>query len=365
MQHKAVRFARTRHLGFEVAGVNGVDATHVGRGPSRFVSAPYVAPSPLRVAVCGLGTVGLGVWQHLEASPELFAPVLGAARRYRPSLDAGVDPDRLTLDLADVLGSDAEVVVDALADADDSASLIAAAIAAGKHVVTANKVALARFGSGLRRAARERGVRLAGSAAVGGGVPILETLRALTRQGTIDSVDAVLNGTSTFVLDRLREGGSLDAAVRKAQALGLAEADPACDLDGTDAACKLSLVVEEAFGVSLPQGSILIEGIHGALGAAQASTTRLRLVARARRASPTVEASVRPETIPDSHPLATLTGEECGAVIRLLGRREPVVLRGKGAGRYPTAEAVIGDLLEIARDAGRTPALMHEREEVA
>jgi homoserine dehydrogenase len=354
VQHGAIRFARDRRLDFDVSGLNGAHATRVGAEASRFGAGPPVEATPLRVGVWGLGTVGLGTWRLLGAQPLLFDPVLAAVRRIRPCVDAGVDAARLTLDPRQVIDVGVDVIVDALGGAEPSATLAREALASNIQVVTANKAALSARGQELRDVALRHGVQLRCSAAVGGGVPILESLRALRREAHVVEVAGVLNGTCNFVLDRLAAGTGMTEAVRQAQAHGFAEEDPTLDLDGSDAARKLALVVGEAFGRHLPVEAIARQGIAtvdpGRLEQAAGDGLRVRLVARARLVGDRVRASVRPETLPVSDPLALTRAEENRLVVRLAGCAEPVVLRGKGAGRWPTAESVLGDLLEVARE---------------
>jgi homoserine dehydrogenase len=293
---------------------------------------------PLRVGLIGCGTVGLGVFRLLEGRPDRFV-CSGIAVR-DPSRPRDVPRWLLTGDVAEVIAR-SDVVVELAGGVDPARTWLAAALGAGKHVVTANKAVLAAEGPRLERIAAGRGVRLLGSAAVGGAVPVLETIDRLRGEGIL-AFEGVLNGTSGYVLDRLAAGLPFDAAVAEAQAKGFAEADPTEDLDGTDAARKLTLVVRAAWGVTvdpprLPVGPGVPPGS--------------KLVASARLTSTGVEASVEPRLLRPDHPLAGLRGEENGIVVTT--RRGVEVLRGKGAGRWPTAIAVLSDLLSIGIPEGR------------
>ncbi|MER3429365.1 MAG: hypothetical protein C4334_14995, partial [Pyrinomonas sp.] len=223
---------------------------------------------------------------------------------------------------------------------------------AGKHVVTANKALLAERGASLAQTAAANGVELRYSAAVGGAVPAIETVMHARRLGKVRALEAVLNGTTNYVLDQLARGATWEQAVRAAQEAGYAEADPRFDLDGTDAAHKLALLVRAAFGVELEVRQIAREGIDVVSAArvrqAHAAGRALRLVARAERQGVGVEASVRPVELESGHPLASVVGVENRLIVELEdGRRLEV--GGKGAGRWPTAEAVLADLFDIAR----------------
>ena len=282
----------------------------------------------ITVALLGIGTVGGGVYDLLCADPRFR--VSGIARR-------GDDPVALA-------ASGADVVVELMGGLEPATSAIRAALEQGSHVVTANKAVVARDGARLEALARSRGVQLRYSAAVGGGVPVLRRIGELA---DVTRVDAVLNGTTNFVLDRLAEGVSWEAAVAQAQRAGFAEADPALDLDGTDAAQKIVIVARAAWG-RLPD-LVEREGIT--------ASTRGRLVASAWRSGGRVVARVRPRQLPPSHPLAQARNEENVVIIR--HGRHPgsrMVLWGKGAGRLPTARAVLADILAVASNRpGRCP----------
>jgi homoserine dehydrogenase len=236
-------------------------------------------------------------------------------------------------DPVSLAGSGVDVVIELMGGLEPAATAIRAALLAGSHVITANKTVIAECGAVFAALAAARGVRLLYSAAVGGGVPVLRTLRALT--GRVTRVDGVLNGTTNFVLDRLAEGVPWPAAIAAAQRRGFAEADPTRDLDGTDAAEKITIVARHAFGRG--PDDLVREGITPA--------TRGRLVASCWRDGDLVRASVRP--CPGAPPFSWARNEEnVVAITHDDGRR--LVLWGKGAGRDPTASAVLRDLQELS-----------------
>jgi homoserine dehydrogenase len=348
VQPRALRFARSRRLEFEVGTWRAAAATRVGPGPARLAIAPTPPAGPARVALLGLGTVGLGVYRLLEAQRDLFE-VVGIAVR-DPRRHAGEAPASLLTTDARALVDAADVVVEAIVGEEPAAALARRALAAGKAVISANKALVAAHGPELARLAAVHGGALRFSAAVGGAVPVLETAARLAATLRLRSVVGVLNGTTGFVLDRMAEGHSLEEAVRRAQARGLAEADPSRDLEGIDLEAKLRVLARVAFGREARnvarRGVVDVATVKRSPRGAQG---RVRLVGRLEPSGRRLLATVAPERLPASHPLAGLRDEQNGVVFHVKGG-PPVVLRGRGAGRWPTAEAVVADLLELARE---------------
>ena len=347
VQPRALRFARERRLEFEVATWRSAEATLVGARARRLAAPAPPSVPPARVALLGLGTVGLGVYRLLQAHRDLFEVVgIGVRDPVRHREEA--PHSLLTTDLA-ALVDDAEIVVEAIVGEEPAASLARRALATGRSVVTANKAVVAAHGAELARLAICHGGALRFSAAVGGAVPVLETAARLAHTRRLLRVEGVLNGTSGFVLDRLAEGHPLEEAVCRAQAEGLAEADVSRDLDGRDLEAKLRVLARVAFGQDAE--------VVARRGIAEVFKTkwprlgegRIRLVGRLESDSPRLLASVEPELLPASHPLGSLRDEENGVVFHMEGSH-PLVLRGKGAGRWPTAEAMAADLLDLARE---------------
>lgn len=349
VQHKAVRFARARGVEFSVAAIGKDEGTLVGAGPSVFYG-PASRGRALRVGLLGLGTVGRGVYDQIAARPDLFEVTGIAVREIEKHAASGVARELLTSDAAAVIAGGCDVVVEALGGVDPAAGLIAEALRRGIDVVTANKAAVAAEGERLEAIAAASGARLLYSAAVGGGVPVVEAARRVAEAGGVESIEGVLNGTTNFVLDRLAEGVSFGDAVKLAQALGFAEADPSADLDGLDAANKLAVLARAAFGEALGPASVQRRGIRGITPEAAAEARRaggaVRLVARLSRRGGALVAEVGPAALPAGHALAGARDERNIAVIRGVGG-ELVTVSGRGAGRWPTAESVIGDLFEI------------------
>lgn len=348
VQQKALHFAQAHGLSFEVAALGTPDATHLGSGPT----APYPArpaPRPLRVSLLGLGTVGLGVYRELIARPDFFEVRSVAVRRRRPLPGPA---GRVTDDPWQVLADKPDVLVEVMGGRQPAGELITRALAQGIDVVTANKTVLAEFGARLHRLAERADACLLHAAAVGGAVPMLETVQRLARYGSLCRLEGVLNGTSNLVLDRLAAGTSLDAAIRRAQAHGFAEADPTLDLDGTDVAQKLLLLARAGFGADATLHLIECRGIDSldpaVVRRAAASGQVLRLVGSVQATAQGLVGCVAPRILLDNHPLARLRREQNGLIVTP-AEGEPVFVWGKGAGRWPTTEAVMADLMTLVR----------------
>ena len=366
VQEAALRFALSHNQKFEVARTGSVFGTSIGPHATLLARRGEVLGRPLRVTLLGLGAVGRGVYEHLLRNAERFE-LVAIAVRHRARHEASGVPGHWLLSLDEALQIPTDVVVEAIGGVEPAGDALAGALRAGRHVVTANKSVMAARGPSLREIAEREGVRLSYSAAVGGVVPVIETLRAL--RGQVAKVEGVLNGTSNFVLDRLAAGASLGDAVAEAQTLGYSEADPSDDLSGLDAARKLVLVAREAFGVALeeeeiprPEASALLEWRPERPG------TVGRLVAGVWATDEGCEAKVELLSVDTSHPLAQCRGAN-NAIVITLRSGETIELRGRGAGRWPTAESVLGDLLELWRthysSGVETTSLWSEKEYVS
>jgi homoserine dehydrogenase len=373
VQPKALRFAREHHITFEVSALGTNEATVVGGDVAEFAT-DAVPARPLRIGLLGLGTVGYGVYRELAAHPEWFEVTGIAVRRLDRGdarendrgdacEDAEVPNALLTRDPWEVIAGDCDVVVEAFGGISPAKELIASALQSGTHVVTANKLVLARYGAALRQTAAEGGARLLASAAVGGAVPVLESLERLAETATVRSVEGVINGTCNFVLDELARGLSFDDAVALAQACGFAEADPSFDLDGSDVACKLILLARAAFGADLEFDSMVRSGISELdprhVFDLYASGRAVRLVGSVKQTPDGLVATIEPRVLEGSHPLAAARREH-NCVIVELANSERVVLRGKGAGRWPTTEAVFADLMTLARERSQSDSQLPE-----
>ena len=364
VQHKAVRYAREKRLAFEVGAALRDDATLVGDVDTRFDPRAYESrPHRIRVALLGCGTVGLGVYERLRAMSDRFEIVAVAVRDTGRAARAGVDPGVLTSDPVGAAVCDCDLVIETIGGTEIARESIEHALRTGKHVVTANKAVIAAHAAEFESISGETSALLAFSAAVGGGTPAVESVRiaAETAAGDeITEIRGVLNGTTNFVLGLVEEGEGFGEAVRRAQAAGFAEADPSRDLDGRDAADKLCVLAREAWGVALDpraveRGALSDESIARARARLTPGQT-IRHVARVRLApGASLLASVDLEAVDRDAPLGRVEREWNALVITHTSGRESAII-GRGAGRWPTAESVIADVIEVsARVAHRRP----------
>lgn len=319
--------------------------------------------SPLRLGIAGLGTVGVGLVRIIQRNADLLA--LRAGRRIEITAvcarsrtrNRGVDisgyaweDDPVTL----VRRDDVDLVVELMGGENGPAkALTEAAIAAGKDVVTANKALLAMHGLQLARAAEEAGVALRFEAAVAGGIPVIKSLSEGLAGNRITCVKGVMNGTCNYILTRMEDAGlPYETVFEEANQLGYLEADPTLDVGGIDAAHKLTLLSAIAFGVQPDFDAIATTGIERIsiedIRAAADLRLRIKLLGVARQSGRGLEQSMSPCLVPADSPLGQLKGGTNMVVIEG-DAIEQVILRGPGAGEGPTASAVIGDVIDIAR----------------
>lgn len=326
--------------------------------------------TPLRVALLGCGTVGSEVAQVITGQAEDLAARIGrplelagiAVRRPQRARELpGVDPALVTGDAeALVAREDVDLVVEVIGGLEPARSLILSAMAQGKSVVTANKLLLAEDGSTLFAMADKCGVDLYFEAAVAGAIPIIRPLRESLVGDEITAVTGIVNGTTNFILDKMHTAGSsFSETLAEAQELGYAEADPTADVEGFDAAAKAAILSSLAFHTRVRGEDVHREGITEVTGADIASATEMgcvvKLLAICRLTEenpPRVSARVHPAMIPVSHPLASV-GEAFNAVFVESKSAGTLMFYGPGAGGAPTASAVMGDLVTVARNRVR------------
>ncbi|MFZ9270953.1 MAG: homoserine dehydrogenase [Prochlorococcaceae cyanobacterium] len=317
------------------------------------------------IGLLGLGTVGAGVAQIL-ATPHGRHPLVGelalrrvAVRDLQRARPIELASDLLTTDAEAVVDDPAvDIVVEVMGGLEPARSLILRAIAAGKPVVTANKAVIARYGEEIAAAAAARGVYVLIEAAVGGGIPIIEPLKQSLGANRISRVSGIINGTTNYILSRMADEGAAYAEVlADAQRLGYAEADPAADVQGGDAADKIAILAALAYGGSITRSAIPTQGIDrlDARDVAYADQLGygLKLLAVAEQVATTAEGiaeldvSVNPTLVPRDHPLAGVHGVNNAILVEgdPVGR---VMFYGPGAGAGPTASAVVADILNIA-----------------
>ncbi len=347
VQRKAMQYAEAHGSTIEVAGLGSNSPTEICAAASGFYKGGRSA-RPVRVGLLGAGIVGLGVYHRMAARPDLF-DLTGVAVR-RLERDDDIPRELLTQDPWQVVRGDCEVLVELIGGLHPALELIEAALRAGKSVITANKLVISQQGPCLRQVAEENGATLLYSAAVGGAVPMLEAVARLAVSQDIHRVQGVVNGTTNFVLDRIAAGSEPEEALKEAQRLGFAEQDPSSDLDGRDAAHKLTLLAHRAFGVWIEPAQVERVGIEKLepeyIRESAKSGRVVRLVGSAYRQNGSVRAVVAPEAVESTSPLAGTRNEENCLLIHHTQGVDQV--RGKGAGRWPTAEAVIADLLEVS-----------------
>jgi homoserine dehydrogenase len=332
-----------------------------------------MAKGAVGVGLIGLGTIGTGVVKVLRENARVIEERLGFPLRLVRvadldlARDRGVDLSgvRFDADAAGLIADPAvEIVVELIGGYDVARRLILAAIAARKPVVTANKALLALHGAEIFSAAAERGVDVAFEASVGGGIPILRSLREGLAANRIESLHGIINGTTNYVLTEMeRTGEDFEVVLKRAQELGYAEADPSFDVDGIDAAHKLTLLVAMAFGARITFKEIPTEGIRGLtpmdFEAAEEFGYRFKLLgiakSRMEAGEERIEARVHPTLIPAESLLAKVGGA-MNAIAVHGNAVGPTLFYGAGAGELPTASAVVGDLIEIAREIRRGKA---------
>jgi len=319
---------------------------------------------PLQVGLLGLGTVGLGTWKVLQRNAEEIARRAGRPIRITWIAERALEQARaataggtgfeLTGDAATVLANpDIDIVVELIGGLEPARTFILQAIANGKHVVTANKALLARHGNEIFAAAHAKGVMVAFEGAVAGGIPIIKALREGLTANRLEWIAGIINGTSNFILSEMRaKGSSFATALAEAQARGYAEADPTYDIEGIDAAHKLTIMSAIAFGVPMQFDKVYTEGISKLTGEdiryAEELGYRIKLLGITRRTPAGIELRVHPTLIPAKRLIANVEGV-MNAVLVKGDAVGATMYYGAGAGAEPTASAVIADLVDVTR----------------
>jgi len=336
----------------------------------------------ISIGLIGFGTVGTGVVKLLQENGDLIAGRLGAEIRLqriadidiRKSRGISVDDALLTTDAADILNDPGiDIVVELMGGYEPARTFILAAMTQGKHVVTANKALLATHGDEIFRSAMRHGVNIGFEASVGGTVPVIKALKESLIANRIQSLSAIVNGTSNFILSKMTdEGGSFETVLKEAQVLGFAESDPAYDVEGIDAAHKLAILLSLSYGKKVHLDDLYREGItrigEQDIAFARELGYRIKLLAIAIRRDREIEARLHPTMIPFDHLLANVNGNF--NAFHIIGdAADSVFLYGQGSGMMPTASAVVSDIVDIARDvrkgiAGRVPPRVLDEEAI-
>ena len=316
----------------------------------------------INVGLLGIGTVGGGTFTVLKRNAEEIARRAGRPIRIVVVADKNLElarqvtggACRLTDDaFAVVADPEVDIVVELIGGYGVARELVLKAIANGKHVVTANKALLATHGNEIFAAAQAKGVMVAFEAAVAGGIPIIKALREGLSANRIEWIAGIINGTTNFILSEMRDKGlPFDVVLKEAQQLGYAEADPTFDIEGVDAAHKLTLMSAIAFGTPVHFDKVHIEGISKLEAAdikyAEQLGYRIKLLGITKRTAEGVELRVHPTLIPAKRLIANVEGA-MNAVLVKGDAVGPTLYYGKGAGAEPTASAIIADLVDVTR----------------
>ncbi len=313
-----------------------------------------------KIGILGLGTVGGGTYTILTQNKALIEKRTGTAVVVSRILDRskkpGVPEDLFTQNPDDVLNDkEIDLVIETLGGIEPSTSFMVQAMKNGKHVVTANKAAVAANYQLLQNTAKENGVRFLFEASVGGGIPVLTAIQNPLQGNNFLQIKGILNGTTNYILTKMTEDGADYADVLKeAQAKGFAEADPTADVEGIDVANKLCILIALTFGQYIAPQNIPTTGISAItqadIAAAAADNCKLKLIAYASLdENGNVEAKISPEKLPLSHPLASVNNE-FNAVYITGDMVDELMFYGKGAGAYPTGSAIVGDIISVIRE---------------
>lgn len=318
--------------------------------------------SDIRVGLLGLGTIGTGVARLMLEHGELLAQRLGRKITLARICERDIKRDRgldlrgadLTTEVARVIeADDIDIVIELIGGYEPARSFVASAIAHGKHVVTANKALIAKYGEELFGLAAQKGVAIGFEAAVGGGIPCLKALREGLAANRVESVYGILNGTCNYILTKMEhEGLGFEEVLAQAQKLGYAEADPTFDVEGVDTAHKLAILAAMAFGGRIRFDEVYTEGISRIaaedIASARELGYRIKLLGIAKSHGPSVEMRVHPTLVPMEAQLAQVS-DSYNAILVSGDYVENTLYFGRGAGERPTASAVVADVLDIAR----------------
>jgi homoserine dehydrogenase len=324
----------------------------------------------INVGLIGLGTVGTGAFRILQENADLIRDRVGvpveitkiAVRDVKRDRGIAIPAGILTTNPSHIIDDpNIDIVAELIGGYEPAKELILAAIARGKHVVTANKALLAAHGAEIDEAARRAGVSIGFEASVGGGIPVIKALKEALAANRILSIYGIINGTSNYILTKMtEEDRSFSDVLAEAQRAGYAEADPTFDVGGIDTAHKLAILVNLAFGAHVNLKEIYTEGITSIspldIDFGKVLGYKLKLLAIAKmHEGGKAEARVHPTMVPDEYPIAKVGGVY--NAIQIVGNAcEDIMLYGRGAGSMPTGSAVVGDIMDIARQILSEPS---------
>lgn len=332
----------------------------------------------VKIGLLGLGNIGTGTYKTLQMNQSQISANAGVSIEITKILEKDVDRDR-DIDLSgstftqnpdDIfLDPEIDIVIELLGGIEPASSFMLKALQNGKHVVTANKAAVAANYDALHKAAKENKVMFRFEASVGGGIPILNALTTALQANQFEEILGIVNGTTNYILTQMSEFGlEYDDVLKVAQEKGFAEADPTADVEGIDVANKLSILIALIFGVRLAPEEIATEGITKItkedIQIATQFGYKIKLLATAKKVDNQLECHVQPAFVPVAHPLASVSNEFNAIFVR--GNAvDDVMFYGKGAGPLPTGSAVIGDVIEISKAIGKNAAFDLYSEEKA
>lgn len=321
---------------------------------------------PVRIGICGLGTVASGTINIINRNKSLIDARSGCdisivqvgARRDNPKCDtSGLNVTRDIFDVAN--NPDVDILVELIGGTTVAKELVLLAIANGKHIVTANKALIAHHGDEIFAAAKAKGVTVAFEAAVAGGIPIIKSIREGLAANNIEWLAGIINGTTNFILTEMRDKGrAFNDVLKEAQALGYAEADPTFDVEGIDASHKLVILASLAFGIPLDVKKVFTEGITKIstedVNYAEELGYRIKHLGIARQTANGVEMRVHPTLIPEKRLIANVDGVMNAVLIKgdAVG---PTLYYGAGAGGEPTGSSIVGDIVDVARTLLASP----------
>ncbi|WP_053956654.1 homoserine dehydrogenase [Inediibacterium massiliense] len=314
----------------------------------------------IKIGLLGLGNIGKGVWNITQKNMSQIQSYTGAQLEIKnilvrnPAKHNEVPKEILTTNADEILlDPEIDIIIELIGGIESAFSYIKKAIENNKHVVTANKAVIATYGEILHTLSKEHKVALRYEASVGGGIPIINTLTKSLAANEIEEMVGIINGTTNYILTQMTENGmDFDEALKLAQEKGYAEADPTSDIEGEDAAFKLSILMSIAFGIYISPNQIQREGIRKIskkdIDYAKQLDYKIKLFATAKKDDDHLEFYVYPTLIPNDHPLASVNNEFNALFVKGNAVGE-LMLYGKGAGSMPTGSAVMGDVLEIAK----------------
>lgn len=317
----------------------------------------------IKLGIVGLGTVGTGVVRIIQNNQQKILATSGCQLQIKTIVVANLAKQRhvdlagikLTNHIADIVNDDEiQIVIEVMGTIEPAKAYIEALLDRGKNVITANKDLLATYGNELIAHAQENHVNLLYEASVAGGIPILRTIATSFAADQITSVAGIINGTSNYILTQMSENGlTYNEALQQAKELGLAETDPTNDVSGKDAAYKMAILTQFAFGVTVPLENIFMMGITQITKAdilrAQKWGYVIKLIGQARPVDDKLSVSVEPMFVPKDHPLATIKNEN-NAVLVTGSSVGEVMFYGAGAGELPTANSILSDVLATVKD---------------